>query len=414
MKKGRCLILPQGLKKLSLRTTGVLLCAVMTMGCAAEVTQEPVTSQPQPSSQVLSEPLKVELVRDGVITVYHAFPNSDVLESVEVKAPDGEVTIWDVINAVETVLDAKLPIRTITQQQGLLVIDVSQELFDRYPKREIYPLLTSVGVTLRENHKTFEQLQYQVDGEVGMLGELYTLPPLKLATDSAQDYAAIRASIPYEGLYYKGEQQSLIELDDTGRQILRYLGLLEVIDKDVTSASELGNQYLIQTAIFHTQHYSIDSYDKQLSNYREELFALQESVSEKSAMEETWFWMEEHIKESARLIFGDEVTIRHTSLKQYPYLYMQAEGVYTPPHMGMWSAPVPFLLGYEDLGDSYRVEMAFVLWTMDGYGDPDKKDDTLIGKEDIDEYVRTTSRRREVILKKQQDGRVTLVSHRYL
>ncbi len=404
----------QGTKKLLLRTTGVLLCAVMTTGCAAEVTQEPVVAQPQPSSQVLSEPLNVELVRDGVITVYRAFPNSDVLESVEVKAPDGEVTIWDVINAVETVLDEELPIRTITQQQGLLVIDVSHQLFDRYPKREIYPLLTAVGVTLRENHKAFEQLQYQVDGEVGMLGELYTLPPLKLANGSAQDYAAIRASIPYEGLFNEGEQRSLIEMDDTSRQILRYLGLLEVIDKDVTSASELGNQYLIQTAIFHTQHYSIDSYDKQFSNYREELSALQESVSEKLGMVETWFWMEEHVQESTRLIFGDEVTIRHTNLKQYPYLYMQTEGVYTPPHMGIWSAPVPFLLGYQDLGDSYRVEMAFVLSTMNGYVDPDKNDDVLIGKEDIDEYVRTTSRRREVILKKQEDGRVTLVSHRYL
>ena len=403
-----------GTKKLLLSTTGILLCAVMTMGCATETTQEIVISQSELSSQLLSEPIKVELVRDGVITVYRNFPNSDVFESVEVMAPEGEVTIRDVINAVETVLDAELPIRTITQQQGLLVIDVSQQLLDSNPKRVLYPLLTAVGVTLRENHKTFEQLQYQVDGEVGMLGELYTLPPLKLANDSAQDYAAIRASIPYEGLYYKGEQRSLIEMDDTGRQILRYLGLLEVIDKDVSTPLELGNEYLIQTAIFHTQHYSIDSYDKQLSNYREELFALQESVSEKSAMEETWFWMEEHIQESARLIFGDEVTIRHTNLKQYPYLYMQAEGVYTPPHMGLWSAPVPFLLGYEDLGDSYRVEMAFVLWTMDGYGDPDKNDDMLIGKEDIDEYVRTTSRRREMILKKQADGRVTLVSHRYL
>lgn len=413
-----------------LRVICVFVTLIILAGCAAQavepssaasqakgVSQQDFATKSQPKSEVTAIPdVPAELKEQGVITVYRKYPDSDVFESTEISTSSNNVTLLDVIKAAESVLDVELPILSITQQKGMVVINLAHELLNTYSKRELYPILTTVGVTLRENHRGFEWLQYQVDGEVGLLGEKYELPTLKLVEGSAEEYAAIRALIPYEGLIYDDEGISLIELDDTGRKILRFLDLLENINKDVSSQAELDNQYIIETSLYSTQHYTVDVLDKDMPNYRKELLPLQGPVSEKLGLHETWFWLKEHVEESAKLIFGDEIEIRHESLKSIPYRYLETEGVYTPPHIGMMGLTVPCLIDYEDLGDSYRVKMAFLLGSFEGteYLDPDTEDYTEIKAKDVNDYVRDKSRHREIVLKKMEDGSLRFVSHRYL
>lgn len=104
------------------------------------------------------------------------------------------------------------------------------------------------------------------------------------------------------------------------------------------------------------------------------------------------------VEESARRLYGENVSLTHGDSGRYRYLDLL--GVYTPPHMGGGQV-VPIILGDEDLGDRLRGEVAYVV-AGSGYMAPGTWEE--IPENGLKEYVHTRSARYEVLVKKTGDN----------
>lgn len=416
------------------RWLGIVLATVIMAGfcsCAQQVQSNPSSSVVGASSQEssprqntlvsLSDPSPeitappAELKEAEVITVYRAYLYTDIFEPTKVTLDKDDLTVLDIIREAEKVLEVKLPILSVTEDRGMVTVNLSHNFTDTYNKREIDAILSTVGMTLRENVKNYNDLIYQIDGETGPFDEWYTLPVLKLIDGTPKEYAAIRAKVPYEGL---NSIPNILEYDETGNKIAGFLSRLLPLDKDITSVKELDNQYILLTAIFQTKYYLTESAEGEEERYREVLKPIEGPVSGKLITNgpiEIQYWLKEHLEQSARLIFGEYVTLTHEDLYNYKFKYFDIEGVYTPPHTEVGPHPRPFLLDYKDMGDRYRVKVAYVLESL-GYEPPYIDPDTQegISEAELKDYVKTKCRQREVILRKAEDGSLQFVSHRYL
>ncbi len=370
------------------------------------------------SSQADSELPFVELKEPGVITVYRTYQYTDIFEPVRIEVDQTDLTVPDIIREAEKVLDVELPIIEVTEDKGRITVNLSHDFTDKYDKRderELDAILDTVGMTLRENVKSFNRLSYQIDGVAGPLNQWYELPVLKLIDGTPGEYAAIRAKIPYEGL---DAIQEITEYDAVGNQIATFLSRLMPLDRDIASVKELDNQYILQTAIFQTKYYFSTLIKGEEERYRAELKPIEGPVSgklQKNGPIEIQYWLQEHLEQSAKLIFGEDVAITHENLYHYKFKYFEIEGVYTPPHTEVGPNPRAFLLDYEDLGDSYRVKAVYVLEHL-GYDPPYSDPDTKEGfyEDELKNYVQTKGRKREIILRKAEGGTLQFVSHRFL
>lgn len=374
-------------------------------------------SEPQSSSASSSEIVAppAELKEAGVITVYRAFLYTDIFTPTKVTVDKADLTILDIIREVEKVLELKLPILSITEDKGKFIVNLSHDFINTYKKREIDAILPTVGMTLRENMKNFSGIVFQIDGQSGPFDEWYTLPVLKLIDGTPKEYTAIRAMVPYEGL---DSVPDISDYDKTGNKIARFLSRLLPLDKDIVSVKELDNQYILLTAILNTKYYYSQAVDEEQERYCAVLKPIEGPVSSKIIKNgpiEIQYWLKEHLEKSAKLIFGDDIAITHENINRYKFRYFDIEGVYTPPHMAAGPHPRPFLMDYKDMGDSYKVKVVYVLESL-GYDPPYSDPDTQegISEAELKEYVKTKSRKREIILKKAEDGTLRFVSHRFL
>ena len=368
-------------------------------------------SEAQSSStpSLIIEAPPAEMKEAGVITVYKASSGTEIFEPTKVSTEKADLTLLDIIKAAEKAFNVELPVLSVSQQKGMVVVNFAAGLVDSYPADKLKLILDTVGMTLKENQQSFEWLQYQVEGSTEQFGEEYKLPVLKLVNDSPDEFAAVRAKVPYEGLI---KQMDITDYDETGNQIARFLSMLEPLDKDIASVSELDNEYILSTAINHTKSYTTDAVYTEEGLFFADLKPIEGPISEKLGFVETWFLLKEHVEQSAKLIFGEDVTVTHKAVNNEPYKYFEDEGVYTPPHRGAGWDVRPYLVDYIDMGDSYKVTTVYVLGTMAGPLDPDTHE--VIPKETLQDYIKTKSRPREIVLRKAEDGTLRFVSHRFL
>lgn len=367
-----------------------------------------VESQEIEPTSVPSPP--AELKTPGEITVYVASANSDIFESYVVPIDKEDATLLDIADAVAKQLEVTIPIKSIIQQKGMVTVDLSDSFLTDYGKEEAERILTTLAITLQENHFSFETVLYQENGEAGVFGsDLWNIPPLKLVEDTADEYAAIRAKVPYEGLReYNNLGEPIIETDETGTKLTRFISYLPLFEKDILSPKDIDNKQALKSVIFATKGYFSSSQSEE--TYAPELKPLEAPISETLGFREEMFWLKEHIEASAHLLFGNDFEIKHEDANHYTY--HETVGVYTPPYMGGGFINIPIIFSYEDLGDSYKVELAYIVRGMDGYVDPDT--DNRINENELKQYAENNSKRREIILKKTADGNFTFVSHKYL
>lgn len=413
-----------------MRFESILLCAVMAVSFLAACTPRigmdssvsstpPALSSDAPSvpfesesstgpAEAIDAPV-AELKIPGEIMVYKLLQDAGIFEPYKVLAGKDEVTLLDIAAAVENQLDVSIPIKKITQQKGMVVVDIAESFIDTYPKAEVYQILTTLAATLQQNHRSFEWIQYQLDGTVGVFGEQYEIPPLKLLGGSAEEFAAIRAKVPYEGLQERYSVEDIIlDTDGTGKKLANYLAILRLVDEDISSLAEFDNEKALETAIFATKWYT--SNPDYGENYAPELKPMEAPASEALGFYEDWFWLKEHVEQSAKQLFGGDFVLKHQDIGKYRYL--DAVGVYTPPHMGGGYGVIPVIFGYEDLGDRYKIQLAYILMSEGGYSDPDSGD--FIDYENLKQYAQTKSKRREAVVRKMEDGHLVLVSQKYL
>lgn len=345
----------------------------------------------------------------GEITVYSIRRDSEVFEAHPVPVENPNPTLMDIVEAVEARLDVDIPVLGISQQKGMVVVDIAGGFTDQYDKARVHEILTALAVTLRENHGTFEWIQYQSDGVAGLYGEEYLISPLKLIEDGSGAYDAIRASIPYEGLQYRAAVEAIVETDETGEKLAAFLALVGIADREVASAGDLDNTRALLSALFATKHYSSDAMSAD-GNYVPALKAFEAPAAELTGIPEDWFWLREHVEQSARLLFGEAFTLIHGDVNKFRYL--ETIGVYTPPHMGAGADIIPVIFGYEDRGGACIVEVAYIGASMAGYYDPATGDSIV--PEKVKDYAENTARRMTVTLNKTDNGGFVFVSQHYI
>lgn len=405
------------------RLFALSLCVLLLFGCSDRLISEsapPEASTPSESVSPVSiiESPPAELKAPKTITLYRFFSEGQIYE-VEETAYSDEKNLLSVINHIIKALDITepLPILGMTQQKSFVVIDFDESLLNKYDKHELDVLLTTLVMTLRQNVVSVWDVQFKLNGETGVFGETFEPVPLAFAPGDPSEFAAICASIPYEGLqietpYLSDEMTNIGEpADETAKEIVAFLTTLGKIEKDAASPADLDRNDLFYSCINATAYYWSRPYESEPERYRKELAPIADSVSAKVGMPEDMFWIVDHVRQTAKLLCGDDFTLQLTQKNCDPWSYFEQEGVITPPHMGGGYAVLPIVLDYKTTADGYRVEAVYIYDSIDGF--------SLWGGDNIPEaqladFVQHKAPRREIILKRADDGKLRFVSHRFL
>lgn len=397
------------------RSVAFLLAAMLLFGCTSRQISGSVAPEASPSESqapAIASPL-AELVIPGIVNVYRFFGDGQIYETEEI-AYSGEENLLAVINHIIEALGIAepLPILSITQQKGFVVIDFNESLLDRFSKGALYDMLTTLVMTLRQNVVTVETVQFQLNGEVGVFGEIFDPEPLVFAPGDPAEFAAICAGIPYEGMQPGVSELPIEPIDETAREISLFLSTLGKIEKDAASPAELELGDLRLSCILATNYYWSRPYEGEPERYRRELAPIADSVSAKLGMTEDMFWIADHVRQTAKLLCGDDFLLPLGDDSYSKWRYFKQEGVITPPHMGGGYAVLPFVMNYEATADGYRVEAVYIYEGMGGYFV--WSDENGIPEDRLTDFVHNKAPRREVILKRAADGGLRFVSHRFL
>ncbi|WMJ84309.1 hypothetical protein ACS3UN_07850 [Oscillospiraceae bacterium LTW-04] len=403
------------------RIMAFLLPMALLFGCSDKQISgisESEASMPSESESQVSVIISpfAELKVPHTITIYRYFSEGRIYEAKETDYSDEENLVAVISHITEELNVAEpLPILSITQQKSFVIVDLNETFIERFNKTEIEILLTTLVMTLRQNVVSIWDVQFQLDGEIGAFGETFEPAPLAFAPGDPAEFAAICAGIPYEGIqprlpYISDTMSELIKpIDATAEEIAEFLSVLGKIEKDATSPAELDPSDLFYSCIQATAYYWSRPYEGQPERYRKELARIADSVTAKSGMYEDMFWIVDHVRQTAKLLCGDDYELQLDGDHYSKWRYFELEGVITPPHMGGGYDVLPIVLDYEETADGYRVEAAYIYAGEGGYFFWGQGDTVIPENRLVDEAPR-----REIILKRADDGGFRFVSHRFL
>ncbi len=399
--------------------TALLLAISLLFGCAGRQahgspsSEEPLSSVPVESSAPAIASPPAELVIPGTVNVYRFWGEGKIYEAKET-AYLGAGNLLGVIDHITAALEIAqpLPILGITQQKGFVVVNFDESLLDQFDKGTLYELLTTLVMTLQQNVLSVETVQFQLGGAVGVFGEIFDPSPLAFAPGDPAAFAAILAAIPYEGIQPRVVSMPIEPIDETAEEISLFLSTLGKIEKDAATPAELDPEELCLSCIRATEYYWSMPSESEPERYRKELMPIADAVSAKLGMREEMFWVVDHVRQTAKRLCGDDFTLPLTEANCAPWKYFEQEGVITPPHMGGGYNVLPFVLDYNATAEGYRVEAVYIYEGMGGYfvwGN-----ENAIPKNQLAEFVYNQAPRREIILKRANDGGLRFVSHRFL
>ena len=195
--------------------------------------------------------------------------------------------------------------------------------------------------------------------------------------------------------------------------MIDYLYTLDDFTSDFDDINEYSDYKMLLMSIIHATNYyaDSDSYTEERNIYADEIKPILASVSAKIMFEDSC-WIKEHIEQTAKILLGDDFVVKHQDA--HGFLYFETEGVYTPPHRGGNVNATPVIYKCEDLGDTVKLEVGYILYSSMGIYDVDADNGELISENDVEEYVKNNLKHREVILKKTKDGGYNIISHKYL
>lgn len=417
--------------------SGGLAIALLAGGCVnapAPPAQLPESSEPLPlvssepaSQNTSSEAVAIETQNPREVPaplaelpqqpeLYLYIPDTGLYERQPYTPPEN-ATLADL--ALDTAVELKLPvqIKEITQQKGMIVVDFKKDappVIGTGSGSEA-AVLDSIAMTILQNHSSAGWVCYRVDGGVYESGhfafgidEEYPVAPLKLVEDTPDEYAKIRVEIPFPGLPPADDRAQLpIETDATGKELAWALTLIGAPDKDIASAAELDNDFMIKQAL---QAAPLLDGSETWLDASDPLY--QPSLKPiAAAVEDGQMTLREHVEEAARLLYGDSVKLTHGSVMGEKWKWHEKEGVYTPPHMG-GGMTVAAVLEYEQTTSKrYRVKCVFVRMSAGGMAD-DNGD--LITEAEFNNAIQTRVRQREMVLQRNEDDGFSLISHRFL
>jgi hypothetical protein len=428
-----------------IRVFSILLVIILLAGCAAPeppaaasatetVTSEPETTEPiteaatEPETEPEAEPVaasSIELKNPDELTIYEAPVSSTMIFSgvyQEHPVPFAveNPTLLDVVAAIEEYHGITFPVLSITQRKGFVTVDFAESIIEDNGKAQAYWMLTTLGATLRENLTTFERVQYRMEGEVGVFGDEWEIPPLKLVEGNPEEFTAIRAGIPYvseESVYgdtFSENYQAIVGTDETSWKLASYLSKLHLAGRTLQSLAGLPNEHIIETAVYATLPCYSDVSNENEINYYPELKPFEVPAGELTGLgfPETMFWLKEHVEETIRILYGD-VDYEHQSFMGDKFQYLELLGVYTPTHMGGGSTSIPVILSYEETEDEIVAEVAYLSSGMSGYAYASHNPDggwVEFSESELEDFARDKAARHTVTVSKEPDGRFLLKS----
>ena len=364
------------------------------------------SGDPAPDSPTLAE---CGLQPIETLEVYRFWGDGEIYSHERI-AFEGEQTLLAMIDLAASSLpfaDEPLPVLGVTRERGFVTVDLSREFIDRFSKGEIFELLNTVSMTLMQNGAA-GSFRYTVEGETGLLGDLWQVKPLAVAQEKPEEYAKICASIPYPGmakLYFPtaGEitDRFGVAMDETAMEIARLLARVGKMERDAASPQELEPSRLYLSCVWNTPAFYTVSGEE---NYEPGLIPIADSVSAKLGMSESMFWIGEHIRQTARILCGDDFELDLAQGEGFKYRYFPLEGVITPPHMGGGYDTIPLVLSYEETEGGFCAEVVYLFESMGGIG-PWGMERTLT-EEELPGYVADKAQRAEVEVRRAKDGRL--------
>lgn len=397
-----------------------LICLLTACSKTEVIEQSSSLDDTLSSSDVVSEPAEesstpsptAELVDKDYVTVYKFYEESKMYEPFKMPATS-VTTVYDVIKLIEEKLVVTLPINKIELQKSYLTIDFSENILLNFNKSSLNVILNTTATTFFENID-ISSIGFLVDGEFGALGgETFTPERLKLIEETTENFAEIRAKIPYEGVVSKKPERYFQNPSDDEKKMIDYLYTLDDFTSDFDDINEYSDYKMLLMSIIQATNYyaDSDSYTEERNIYADEIKPILASVSAKIMFEDSC-WIKEHIEQTAKILLGDDFVVKHQDA--HGFLYFEAEGVYTPPHRGGNVNATPVIYKCEDLGDTVKLEVGYILYSSMGIYDVDADNGELISENDVEEYVKNNLKHREIVLKKTTDGGYNIISHKYL
>ncbi|PWM24850.1 MAG: hypothetical protein DBX44_03455 [Oscillospiraceae bacterium] len=395
------------------------LMLLLAAGCARESgdSANSPSLQPAVSESVASEASAAgssDLIPDGQLEVYRYWPGGKVYTCMSLPL-HGEGSLLTVVNLAASVLpDCKedLPIRKITQEEALVTIDWEPAFLSDFSKGDQEEILTTVAMTLLQNGIA-DAVAYTLDGETGLFGERWTPAPLSIVPSDPAQWEAICASIDYPGLAPLSfptaeqlEERFGVQMDETAMEIARLLARVGRIEEDASSPLALPPGRLAYHCIRSTSPMSIE---EGATGYQPALVPIADSVSAKLGMQETMFWLEAHLQETARILLGDEFLLDLNAAEEFGYRYFPEEGVVTPPHMGGGYNAIPLVLSYEETADGYTAEVVYLFETPAGIGEWGMEHP--VSEQELPAYVTGEAPRASVTICRAADGRLCFGSY---
>lgn len=376
--------------------------------------EQALSSAQEEVASVVSAPVEsAELVPGNpILLVYLYRPESGLYEKREA----GEVpkTLYDVLCTVAGELKLPAPpVLSIKQQKGMVTVNLAPEALELYSKDEQSVLFNSFSMTLGKNHSGYEWIQYQLDGEWGVFGgEEWQTAPLKLMEGDQADFKKLREGIKYlpaETYYNKLDEMNAINSDATAKEIAELLSSAYIEKEVFASPAELPVGDVVQSGLHLTQGYVTRAGAASYMGYpvADELEPIFASVSLKLDMQEDLIWLEEHVEQSIKRLFGSGYVFEHQTAGKYTYF--PEEGVYTPPHMGGGYGVLTAVLDYADSGENMTATVSYACEVMGGIFEP-KDFEKQISAGQLENYLRNKAKRYTVTLGKADDGTLYIIS----
>jgi len=364
---------------------------------------------------------KTILTPDNRIVVYRFIPESELYDISKLLEIDSTSDYVDVFNYVcdEVFPNTEIPvINAITLSKSHIVCDFSEDWLNVFSKGQLYEFCNTLVMTLKQNG-ICESVSFQIDGKLGLLGEeVWQTAELKiLESADASEFTKIREQIPYNGMQLHGGESYFdlaksLKNDATALKIQRTLRFAGELTNEFDHPSDMDMQKAVQSLIWSTKPIYItpdnEYYDVEVT---QKIMPIAASVSQRLAMQETCFWIKEHIEETAYRIFGNDTVIKHCE-PSLPYQWFETEGVYTPPHMGGAGHIIPHLYSYTvDIdNETVNAEVAYLRYTMQGFYDA-VLDKFTEDYDEVEDYLENRAQRHIVTLRTEPGGSFLIRQH---
>ena len=352
-----------------------------------------------------------------LLTVYTRSEDSDLFAAQPV-ALSQEITHEEIIAHAAQQLDVELEIASIafvdrtangageTIHYYTTTVNLAGSLTEQYTKEQVASALDSLDQTFSRNSN---YIYYSTDFLVGGMEYQYDCAPFRLVEDTQEQYAAVRALVPYErgdsdptDTFYYAEGITLEQLET-------YLQAL-MIDNPIASLEELTNDQVLDAALsitpayYPTWEYKRFALEKDWplieKYYRPELMPLV------GPTEEHRLKIKEHVEENIRLLFGD---IPFTHENTYWIDYWDTVGVYTVPHRGIPGIHKAAALDFTQSGDVVTVEVVYYFYGLDAdYYHLSREEP--VSEEELANFLQNEAPRLIATFREQADGVLRLES----